>query len=207
MINSDVLSEQWSEVTPAMLEGACLAANCHPKPCPPEAWLAPLWQATQGDDTALTIEKADIEIISQHFQSQFQQIQGGDYQWPASNEQACLDLATGFLIVWPLIEAAWQAESISAATQAVIGNVHLGLYLVVDERGTLDQMDAAGMNPLPDVAQCIAALPLLIPELVMAAAEVYQGHRAQAVNPYKAVGRNDRCPCDSGKKFKQCCGA
>jgi hypothetical protein len=28
-----------------------------------------------------------------------------------------------------------------------------------------------------------------------------------AVNPYKGVGRNDPCPCGSGKKFKKCCGA
>jgi uncharacterized protein YchJ len=26
-----------------------------------------------------------------------------------------------------------------------------------------------------------------------------------AVNPFKAVGRNDPCPCGSGKKFKKCC--
>lgn len=26
-------------------------------------------------------------------------------------------------------------------------------------------------------------------------------------NPYRAVGRNDPCPCGSGKKFKKCCGA
>jgi hypothetical protein len=26
-----------------------------------------------------------------------------------------------------------------------------------------------------------------------------------AVNPYKSVGRNDPCPCGSGKKFKKCC--
>ncbi|MDW3170845.1 SEC-C metal-binding domain-containing protein, partial [Vibrio sp. Y184] len=25
-------------------------------------------------------------------------------------------------------------------------------------------------------------------------------------NPFKDVGRNDPCPCESGKKFKQCCG-
>jgi len=24
-------------------------------------------------------------------------------------------------------------------------------------------------------------------------------------NPYKGVGRNDPCPCGSGKKFKKCC--
>ncbi len=26
-----------------------------------------------------------------------------------------------------------------------------------------------------------------------------------AVNPYKDIGRNDPCPCGSGKKFKKCC--
>lgn len=30
--------------------------------------------------------------------------------------------------------------------------------------------------------------------------------REPAVNPYKNVGRNDPCPCGSGKKFKNCCG-
>ena len=26
-----------------------------------------------------------------------------------------------------------------------------------------------------------------------------------ASNPYREVGRNDPCPCGSGKKFKKCC--
>jgi uncharacterized protein YecA (UPF0149 family) len=24
-------------------------------------------------------------------------------------------------------------------------------------------------------------------------------------NPYRGIGRNDPCPCGSGKKFKKCC--
>jgi len=36
----------------------------------------------------------------------------------------------------------------------------------------------------------------------VAAVEPPQG---PAVNPYKHVGRNDPCPCGSGKKFKKCC--
>jgi len=28
-----------------------------------------------------------------------------------------------------------------------------------------------------------------------------------AINPFKSVGRNDPCPCGSGKKFKKCHGA
>ena len=26
------------------------------------------------------------------------------------------------------------------------------------------------------------------------------------VNPYAKIGRNDPCPCGSGKKYKKCCG-
>jgi hypothetical protein len=29
--------------------------------------------------------------------------------------------------------------------------------------------------------------------------------RGPAVNPFKGIGRNDPCPCGSGKKFKKCC--
>jgi preprotein translocase subunit SecA len=32
-------------------------------------------------------------------------------------------------------------------------------------------------------------------------------HGEVADDPFANVGRNDRCPCGSGKKFKQCHGA
>jgi uncharacterized protein len=32
------------------------------------------------------------------------------------------------------------------------------------------------------------------------------GSGAQAINPFKEIGRNDPCLCESGKKFKKCCG-
>jgi len=31
-------------------------------------------------------------------------------------------------------------------------------------------------------------------------------HHESFTNPYRYVGRNDPCPCGSGKKFKRCCG-
>lgn len=33
------------------------------------------------------------------------------------------------------------------------------------------------------------------------------GHQEPVRNPLKEVGRNDPCPCGSGKKFKKCHGA
>ena len=32
-------------------------------------------------------------------------------------------------------------------------------------------------------------------------------HQEPVRNPLKEVGRNDPCPCNSGKKFKKCHGA
>jgi hypothetical protein len=36
-------------------------------------------------------------------------------------------------------------------------------------------------------------------------AEVNSARSQRAENPFKGVGRNDACPCGSGKKFKKCC--
>ena len=35
---------------------------------------------------------------------------------------------------------------------------------------------------------------------------VLNGVQKPYVNPYAGIGRNDPCPCGSGKKFKKCCG-
>jgi uncharacterized protein YecA (UPF0149 family) len=32
-------------------------------------------------------------------------------------------------------------------------------------------------------------------------------HPPRIATPLERVGRNDRCPCESEKKFKKCCGA
>jgi len=36
-------------------------------------------------------------------------------------------------------------------------------------------------------------------------AEANRAHSQCLENPFKGVGRNDSCPCGSGKKFKKCC--
>ena len=36
--------------------------------------------------------------------------------------------------------------------------------------------------------------------------QVMNGVKESFVNPYSNIGRNDPCPCGSGKKYKKCCG-
>lgn len=36
-------------------------------------------------------------------------------------------------------------------------------------------------------------------------AQRYKDAHTQKVREYKKIGRNDKCPCKSGKKYKNCC--
>jgi hypothetical protein len=51
-----------------------------------------------------------------------------------------------------------------------------------------------------------AGAPAPAPRPKAAAGPVSARRPAGAANPSKKVGRNDPCPCGSGKKYKKCCG-
>jgi hypothetical protein len=46
----------------------------------------------------------------------------------------------------------------------------------------------------------------LLAELMQPASELGTQISAQTANKRRKVGRNDPCPCESGKKYKKCCG-
>jgi hypothetical protein len=71
--------------------------------------------------------------------------------------------------------------------------------------------DWSGFQPVPEPARAPTRSPFLNwssanrtdkPDPPALAAPTA---RAPAYNPYRHVGRNDPCPCGSGKKFKKCC--
>ncbi len=87
------------------------------------------------------------------------------------------------------------------------GSIARDIMRLADFRGDLAEVKASGspqavfdnflVRPLTDVVATLAnwhsfdARP--------------QRHAGTIINPMKDVGRNDPCPCGSGKKFKKCC--
>jgi uncharacterized protein len=76
--------------------------------------------------------------------------------------------------------------------------------------------DAEGESPLgidpEDDADLLAQAPDLIPACVTGIRGFWQERRGRSkAAPERAkspkVGRNDPCPCGSGRKYKRCCGA
>ncbi len=64
-----------------------------------------------------------------------------------------------------------------------------------DTVGELSRWHALSGKPEPEIAEEELGLGDL----------GFPGSHAPAINPWRHVGRNDPCPCGSGKKFKKCC--
>lgn len=182
------------------IEGAVLAANLTVKPLEPEQWASELF----GDDF-VALKPALVERINQQYLS----LKANAYSALAltgDDDEARADFAEGFMSVWPVVEAHWQQSPIADGTQRMLSALLTTLSLAIDEQETHNQMKAAGYAELPQLDDLIGQLDLMVNEVAMAADEMLVGDKSQTLNPYKSVGRNDPCPCGSGKKFKRCCG-
>jgi hypothetical protein len=71
-----------------------------------------------------------------------------------------------------------------------------------EERATLNAMSAA--ERLAFLAQLKQAFDDCTTDSYEPVADHHRADKP-AVNPHRAVGRNDPCPCGSGRKFKKCC--
>ncbi|ADT86723.1 YecA family protein [Vibrio sp. Vb2880] len=190
--------------SPLFIEGAVYAANLATQPLEPEAWISEVF----GEHAA-----ALEPLIVAQIHAQYHQLKRSEYALLAllaessmPREDALADFAEGFMSVWPQVESQWQSVTLSDGSMRMLQALLTTLMLAIDEEQTHAQMKAAGYDALPTLAAMIDQLDLMVQEVALAADEAMLGNKAQSVNPFKDIGRNDACPCGSGKKFKQCCG-
>lgn len=183
------------------LEGAIFASNLATKPLDPEVWLQPLLGEELNTVKTVVVE----QINKQHNllqRSEFeltQLLSEGDF----SDNLA--DFAEGFMNVWPVIETQWEEANIGEGSMRMLQAFLTTLMLAIDEEQTQQQMKEAGFDQVPSLADFTDQLDVMVVEVALAADEAMLGNKSQIVNPFKGIGRNDPCPCNSGKKFKQCC--
>jgi len=196
------LPESINDITPQFIEGAILASNLATKPLEPETWLAII---------APEAGEALVALVTEQINRQHNLIQRSEYLLTDVlaegdfNEQFA-DFAEGFMMVWPTVEEQWQTVTIADGTLRMLQALLTTLMLAIDEEQTQQQMIAAGLENPPALADLVGQIDLMVSEVALAADEAMLGNKAQSVNPFKGIGRNDPCPCESGKKFKQCCG-
>lgn len=190
------LPEEWQGETAYFIEGAVLAANMAVKPLEPESWCQHIGLSEGPAYTSLV----------EHIHCQYNLLSRNEYSLSSVRGDELADLAEGFMTVWPLVEEQWQDVSVPDGSVRMLQALLTTFMLLIDEQQTQQQMKAAGIDTPPSVGEMRPQLDMMVNEVAQAADAEMLGARAQRVNPYKGIGRNDPCPCLSGKKYKQCCG-
>ncbi|OED71597.1 YecA family protein [Vibrio crassostreae] len=196
------LPESITDITPQFMEGAILASNLATKPLDPEEWLV-IVAPEAGKELVTTVTE---QINRQHNLIQRNEYLLTDVLAEGDFNEQFADFSEGFMMVWPTVEEQWQSVIVADGTLRMLQALLTTLMLAIDEEQTQQQMIAAGLTNPPSLADLVGQVDLMISEVAMAADEAMLGNKSQSVNPFKDIGRNDLCPCESGKKFKQCCG-
>lgn len=194
-----ILDPATCEESPLFIEGLTLAANLATKPLAPQQWVGEILS-----------DQVDANLIESHITAQYSAIKRNDYSLLAllaePRDEQLADVAEGFMTLWPTIETQWQGLTLSDGTERMLQALLTTMMLAIDQEQTQQQMREAGIDTPPALEDLVDQLDLMLIEVAQAADEQLVGAKAQSVNPYKSIGRNDPCPCESGRKFKQCCG-
>jgi len=91
----------------------------------------------------------------------------------------------------------------SGADQMNVQTVHAGMNMLDTQP---PQADRGGRQPLSAVSQAAQAGFDAMIHSMEEGGSAAQHYTATSVSAKPAAGRNDPCPCGSGKKYKKCCG-
>jgi len=219
---SDAISEE--TMTPDCLDGFLTAIASGPVMVKPSEWLPRVWGPTVNDEptfdtfaqaeriTSLIIRQMNDIILSLQqdpdafkpiFQPAFDFFVYPDSPREYTNGRFW---ANGYMSGIDLQRQNWRAFFDEPTSTEVLRPI----YLLGSHEVTLEEME------LRDTPEQIEELSNQIPASVSWIYRFWQPYRTAMEErsiadsfqlEHPMVGRNDPCPCGSGKKFKNCCGA
>jgi uncharacterized protein len=203
----DILLRQFDDgMLLSELDGYLTGLILSPDLVSPERWLKPIWgDAPPPFDDAAALQRF-LDLVMTHQNALVESLHvPGDYapifdSDPRTGEVLWEMWADGFARAMKLAPAGWnriRASDQAAAKAALAGIVDLTIAAANSaptEREERERRDQQATDLVP------AWVPLL--------REWRQAdERKPSASASKAsVGRNDPCPCGSGRKYKKCCG-
>ncbi|MBA1146492.1 UPF0149 family protein [Ectothiorhodospiraceae bacterium WFHF3C12] len=209
------------------VDGLLFALACSPDPAPPTQWMATVFggqhpefaDEAQAEDLTRTLLRLSSAIT--------QRVKAGTYELPAGCEPrspAVENLkpdaplqqwSKGFDLGHARTSALWdQLVPKEHAEELGMGLLALTFWADTEAIAELRERSAkASELSVPELAERLAAI---LPTAVSGYAGIGRSianaleRRRGPAKPEPArrekVGRNEPCPCGSGRKFKQCCG-
>jgi uncharacterized protein len=206
MLDAFLMSEQVPDDCMQLsdLDGFLTAVAIGPELVMPSEWLPVIWG--DGAPEFETVEQAQhiINVIMVRYNDILHRLQGHPdgieplfWETPAGDVIAG-DWAEGFMDGVALRKDAWHPLFHSDEGAALLAPILAFIHDPDDE--------VAAEGSADERAAVRAAAADLIPPSVHAIDAYWKARRR---TPHRApkTGRNDPCPCGSGRKYKRCCGA
>lgn len=193
------------------LQGFLAAVMSAPQPVPESVWL-PAAMGGEGDWRAVPEAAELVKLIDRlHADVQLQLGEGDGlllFLYPKDDDPDTLDVVPwvhGYLEGVGLADPRWEdAGDPESVDELLLPFVVLAGGLEEDE----ELRDSLGLTP-EQQAELVEECRNTLGGTVQAAYDYWFDLRVPDTVRREApkVGRNDPCPCGSGKKYKQCCGA
>lgn len=193
------------------LDGLLSAVSASPEAIPTEEWLAMIWLGEEIDEEALAPDPRAAEVVAMILQRQMEialELGRDDglfnpiYDVDGNSGEILWELwIEGFERGLSLRPEAWEALCIrDEEAEAAFALLTTLIFIAEGDPDT-----KADLGP-EKVEELTAVASELIPEAVEYLARAGRAGLRKPVRSTK-IGRNDLCPCGSGKKHKKCCGA
>jgi uncharacterized protein len=191
------------------LDGYLTAVLVGPALIMPSQWMKGVW----GDDPVFADKdeaQAVLNALMLHYNAIIKEIDKGPklyrpYGWPADpSERASAEQAAewsfGFWRGMQLRPYDWRPMIQDASARVLLAPILC--FIETEDGQSLLQAEPDDMDDLMiDAAD-------YIPEVVPAIRHYWKsGAAKRKQTAMRKPGRNDQCPCGSGRKYKRCCGA
>lgn len=189
----------------SMLDGYLTALAIAPNNLPPSQWLPQVWG---GEPEWATKQQAErmLELVFRHANALLFYLRDDpDYFEPILYETEgepplVDDWCAGFVAAMALDESAWQPlMETEEGEQWLYPILLFGTDAGWEERQAHPEMEARMEEVAASLGDSVLAIQAWSLPLRKAGSTVRRDE--------PKVGRNDLCPCGSGRKFKRCCGA
>jgi len=212
LLNDFLYSDKAPKETmlPDTLDGFLTALHCGPGLFLPSEWLPVIWGEGEpkfdSHDEAMTV----IGIIFRIYNQIVLTLQAGEYcepmlslyKYDGTEYTIADDWCTGFLEGMKFWDPCWQ-EYFNEELSTLLGPI-----LIAGAPQFDDELKDEGV----DLDKLMEQLPDMLPAIVNGiydhlapCREMTAPGHTPPMRKNKKPGRNDPCPCGSGKKYKKCC--
>jgi len=186
------------------LHGFLTALICSPQPVMPSEWIGHVWGGEEPQFANMGQAQDVMGMMMRLNNDVAAKLAEGDFD-PLFMEETLVNGTTlldphgwceGFVRGMQLQPQAWRDDALNEALMPIV---------ILS-----DTMEDPKVEALLEDHETVERLAETVPEAVVTIHRHQRKHFAEVTTVRRStpkIGRNDPCPCGSGKKYKKCCGA